>query len=63
MEEQFNLVLEYVSKHKKLDRVNYRVVCKLHAEIFNHKYYEPCTCNPKIVNQWLLELKKHFENN
>lgn len=61
MKNEFKTILDYISKHKKLDRNNYKKVCKIHSEVFNHKYHEPCTCNPRTVNQWVKELKNYFE--
>ena len=27
-----------------IQRKGIELICRLHAEIFEHKYYEPCTC-------------------
>ena len=42
--------------NRKLLRADYKVMCKLHAEHFNHKYTEPCTCNKKRIRQWISDL-------
>jgi len=31
---------------------------KIHARIFQHKYYVPCTCSPKEWNRVIQDLKK-----
>lgn len=61
LKEEFNSVLLYIQKNKKLDKYNYRVVCRIYSKVFNKKYFEPCTCNPKTINGWINSLKKHFE--
>jgi hypothetical protein len=39
-----------------ISREDFNTVCKLHAEEFKHKYYKFCTCNKKLLRQWLGEL-------
>ena len=31
----------------KLSKEQYKLLCTLHAKYYNHKYHEPCSCNPK----------------
>ena len=31
----------------------FELICELHASYFNHLYYKPCTCSPKIVIKWI----------
>jgi len=33
---------------RTIDRKDFRVLCRLHAKYFNHKYNEFCTCNKKL---------------
>lgn len=40
----------------KLSRQDFETVCKLHAEEFKHKFYKFCTCNKKMLRQWIKEL-------
>lgn len=40
----------------------FELICRLHAEYFNHKYYKPCTCNPKEIKRWISQLNELFEN-
>lgn len=59
--DRFDIVLHHLKVNgNKLDRTHYLEVCKLHAEAYNHKYYEPCTCNPRTIKAWIEDLKKHF---
>lgn len=34
---------------------------KIHARIFQHKYFVPCTCTPKEWNRMISELKTVYE--
>ena len=60
LKEEFDKALFYSEKYNKLDKEHYLIVCKVHAEVFKHKYFEPCTCNPRTIKNWLMDLKKHF---
>mgnify|MGYP001120901742 CR=1 FL=1 len=40
----------------KMNRNDYKILCELHSELFKHKYYEPCTCSPKKIRQWIKEV-------
>ena len=55
--EQFRL-----SKKSTISREEFEMVCQLHATYYNHKYYEPCTCNPKLINKWIKELNVVWDN-
>ena len=37
---------------------DFKIMCKLHAKHFNHKYSEPCTCNKRIIRQWIFQLNE-----
>ena len=45
-----------------LTREEFKLVCDLHARYKNHKYYEPCTCRPKQIKQWIKELNDIYDN-
>jgi len=38
----------------------FELICKLHAEYFKHRYYKPCTCNPKEIKRWISQLNELF---
>jgi hypothetical protein len=40
----------------KVTNVDFKTLCKLHAETFKHKYLEPCTCNKAKIRDWIDEL-------
>jgi len=35
---------------------DFKLMCQLHSKYFNHKYYEPCTCNKRILRDWIQQL-------
>jgi hypothetical protein len=43
-----------------LSTEEFELICKLHAEYFNHRYYKPCTCNPKEIKRWISQLNELF---
>lgn len=49
-------------KHS-LNREQFELVCQLHSKYFKHKFYKPCTCNPKVIKEWIQELNKIYESN
>ena len=40
----------------KMSNQDFKIMCKLHAKYFNHKYSEFCTCNKKRLRQWIFQL-------
>ena len=40
----------------KMSNEDFKIMCKLHSNYFNHKYSEPCTCNKRRLRQWIEEL-------
>ena len=40
----------------KMSNQDFKIMCRLHAKYFNHKYSEFCTCNKKRLRQWIQEL-------
>ena len=46
-------------KHRttsKMSNQDFKIMCQLHSKYFNHKYYEPCTCNKRILRDWIHQL-------
>ncbi len=35
-----------------------KLISELHAKYFKHKYYVPCSCNPKTIVSWIKDLNK-----
>lgn len=51
------------NKKSKISQIEYNMVCEMHSKYFKHKFYKPCTCNPKTINQWIAQLNDLYENN
>ena len=46
-------------KHRttsKMSNSDFKIMCQLHSKYFNHKYHEPCTCNKRILRNWIQQL-------
>ncbi len=50
------------NKKNTLVNEEFEMLCQFHAVYFNHKYYKPCTCNPKEINRWIAQLNEIYEN-
>ena len=48
----------YATATNELTPVAQDQIAAIHARIFNHKPYKPCTCSPKRWKQLIEELKK-----
>jgi hypothetical protein len=44
-----------------LNRNQFQLVCELHSKYFKHKFYKPCTCNPKVIKQWISDITKLYD--
>ena len=44
----------------KMSNEDFKIMCRLHSKYFNHKYQEPCTCNKKILRQWIEQLNNEL---
>lgn len=40
----------------KMTNEDFKLMCKLHSKHFNHRYYEPCTCNKSNIRKWIADL-------
>ncbi len=45
-----------------LSRTEFEMVSKLHAKYYKHSFYLPCTCSPKTIKQWIIDLNKIWDN-
>jgi len=46
-------------KLKRKDEERYvKLICEIHAKLFNHKYKVPCTCNGVVYRRWVEEINK-----
>ena len=44
----------------KLNQEYKKNLCTLHAKYYNHKYYEPCTCDSKIYRMWIADIDRIY---
>lgn len=44
----------------KLTQPQFKLLCKLHAKHYNHRYYEPCSCRPKEIKMWITDIDRLF---
>ena len=51
-----------LSKKSTINREEFKLVCQLYSTYYNQKYFEPCTCNPKLINKWIKELNVVWNN-
>jgi hypothetical protein len=60
--EQFDTWTEFKKLNpNKLNGKQRKTVANLHAELFNHKVIEPCTCNPKAWIKMIEGIDKIYE--
>jgi hypothetical protein len=45
----------------RLENKYYKLIMRLHAKYFNHKYQELCTCSPKRIKQWITHLNDIYD--
>ena len=43
-----------------MTKKHYKPIYELHAELYAHKYYEPCTCSPKRIKEWIYQINKIY---
>lgn len=46
----------------KLEKDEFKMICKIHADVFAHPYHEPCTCSPKRIKNWIAQINKVYDN-
>jgi hypothetical protein len=50
-------------REKKSNSISYEefeFLCQVHSELFNHKFYKPCTCRPKEINKWIKDINEKY---
>jgi len=45
-----------------IDISEQKLISNLHSKLFNHKYYVPCSCSPKIWNTWISDINTIYDN-
>ena len=44
-----------------ISRQQFELICQLHAKYYKHRYYKPCTCNPKTIKLWIAQLNDVYD--
>lgn len=39
---------------------HYKAICELHADLYQHRYEEPCGCSPKRLKNWAAQINKIY---
>ena len=61
-EEQLLVWQAFLSvKSDRLKQDEFKMICKIHADVFAHPYHEPCTCSPKRIKNWIAQINKVYE--
>ena len=47
---------------QSLNQAQFKLLCELHSKYFNHKFFKPCSCNPKVIKEWIEDINKLYEN-
>ncbi len=45
----------------RIDDAELKTIARLHSELFNHKYYEPCRCEPKSWKKLIVDINKVYK--
>lgn len=53
---------EFRENSDTISRLEYRTICLLHSQYHQHKYKEPCVCNPKKIKKWIKDLNIIWDN-
>lgn len=61
-QEQLLQWMTYLStRTDKLKQNEFKMICEIHADVFAHPYHEPCTCSPKRIKNWIVQINKVYE--
>ena len=44
----------------RINNAELKRISKIHSVYFNHKYNEPCTCNPKAIQSYINDINKLY---
>jgi hypothetical protein len=58
--------LEYVQfrdikQNNKLLVEDAEFIAFIHSKYFKHSYYVPCSCSPKVWNEWIAQLNNIYD--
>ena len=49
-------------KSNTITHEEFEMLCHLHADLFNHQFYKPCTCRPKEINKWISDINQVYDS-
>jgi len=49
-------------KSTNISQEEFTMLCEMHAELFNHTFYKPCTCRPKEINKWISDINRIYDS-
>ena len=52
-------------REKNSDRVTrdeVKKISQIHAQLFEHKMYVPCSCSPKTIQGWINDINDVYKN-
>jgi hypothetical protein len=62
-QEDYLLWTDFREKKKtSISHDEFEYLCDLHARLFNHKFYKPCTCRPKEINKMIKDINEVYES-
>jgi hypothetical protein len=57
--EEYDWITKFLALNtSRLDAPQQLMIATIHARVFNHTFYQPCTCSPKNWQQYINDLKK-----
>ena len=61
--EQYDKWTKFREKNStSINQDEFQLVCELHSDLFNHKFYKPCTCRPQEINKWIKEINQKYNS-
>ena len=63
MEEMDKIDWENFRAHPSntINKIQFELICQLHAKYYKHSFYKPCTCSPKTIKTWIAQLNDIYE--
>ena len=50
------------STSKEISAKEVKMIAEYYSDVFNKKYWKPCTCNKSRYQQWIKELNNHWSS-
>jgi len=52
----------FISKPGDLNKIEFKMVCRLHSRYYKHPIHYPCPCNKHTVQRYINDLSSIFKN-